>query len=201
VWRKVLAVLVAFLAVATTTAASMTRNSSSGTLAEGLVDGTDLPGAWVAYDTGGRQPSRRDLCGHSTKRRTPQDTASTAWAITPDNGPIFGERLERYANAAQVKRFLDGLKKLKVPCNWANPDDGTHWRTKRLVPPRVGGTGEIFLVTSRDRTDSFNYQVTLASGDTLLRGVLNSRHADRALLDRLIKIAWKKAQKKGVVSR
>ncbi|MET1002390.1 MAG: hypothetical protein ABWZ15_11315 [Acidimicrobiia bacterium] len=185
---------VALLIVVTTTAASGPSDSAPHPLGQGLVGKTDLPGTWFPFETSG-QSSSTDLCGRPLRRATPQDAASIAWAITPDNGPIFGERLERYSSAGEVKRLHDRTKKLKTPCNWTNPQDGTRWRTVRLTAPRVGQSGQAFLVTSRDRTDSFNYEVTLRSADTWLHVVLNSRRANRALLDELVEAAWTKAKK------
>ncbi len=57
----------------------------------------------------------------------------------------------------------------------------------------------VYLVTSRDRLGSFNYEVAIVSGDTVVGAVLNTRTPDRVLLDQLVGIAWEKAQRVSVV--
>jgi hypothetical protein len=85
-----------------------------------------------------------------------------------------------------------------LPCTFTT-DDGARWRTESRPPPTVGRDGRVYLVSSLDRSDSYNYEVAIVSGDVALRAVLNTRHPDRELLDELIAIAWTKAHAEGVV--
>ena len=157
---------------------------------------SDLPGHWHRFKAG--PASTTDLCG---RPRAPQqrtlDRESIAWAISPENGPIFGERLDQYSNPAAAAKGVEHDTNLTLPGEFTR-SDGTRWRTERLRAPGVGHHGQVFLVTSRDRRDSFNYEVAARSGDTVLRVALNSRRSDRRLLERLVGIAWTRAAASGL---
>ncbi len=49
----------------------------------------------------------------------------------------------------------------------------------------------MYLVINRDRTDSFNYEVSIPLGNSVLKMVLNSRVPNRELLDNLVARAYR----------
>ena len=157
--------------------------------------GEDLPGEWQHFDPESAH-SDTNLCGEPQSRFNPESSALTAWAVTPDDGPIFGERLEQFADQEQAAAVLD--QTLDLPCTFTT-DDGTQWRTEIQPPPIVGDDGRVYLVTSIDRPHSYNYEVAIVSNDVAFRAVLNTRKPDRELLDELVTIAWTKAKAEGVV--
>ena len=172
---------------------SCRSSTTTPRLSSGLVGASDLPGRWGPFKAG--PASTIDLCGRQLgPQQRVHATASIAWAVTPENAPIFGERLDQYPDRATAAKALAIAKTLPLPCEFTRAD-GTRWRTEWLRSPSVGADGRVFLVTSRDRPDAFNYEVVALSGDTLLRAVLNTRRPDRALLDRLVGIAWATARR------
>jgi hypothetical protein len=64
----------------------------------------------------------------------------------------------------------------------------------------VGDDSVLRLVTNLDRSDSYNYEVAVRSGDMLVNAVLNVRQPNRALLDDLIQRAWRRATEAKVVN-
>ena len=164
-------------------------------LTEALVTGEDLPGEWEHFDPESAH-SDTNLCGEPQSRPDPESSALTAWAVTPDDGPIFGERLEQFGDQEQAAAVLD--QTLDLPCTFTT-DDGAQWRTEIQPPPTVGDDGRVYLVTSVDRPDSYKYEVAIVSNDIAFRAVLNTRKPDRELLDELVTIAWTKAKAEGVV--
>ena len=171
-------------------------SSSPAALSSGLVAGKDLPGIWHPFRVGG-SPAQVNVCNQPLGRRPkPEQTAKTAWAVSPEHGPIFGERIERYAPGSVAK--IKAADKVRLPCDFT-ATDGSRWRTVRRTPPIEGTSSHVYLVSSRDRSDRFNYEVGIRSGDTYLLAVMNSQKPDRAELDRLVKIAWTKAQHNGLV--
>jgi len=138
------------------------------------------------------------MCGVAPAEAwTPAASAAVAMAVDPEDGPIFGERIERYEddNAATVALRAE----LDLPCEFTS-DSGSRWRMEKLEPPRVDAPGRVFLITSLDRPDSYNYEVAVVADDVVLLGSLNVRQPDRELLDRLIQIAWLKAADAEIVS-
>ncbi len=131
------------------------------------------------------------------KRPKPIAEAHVGWAIDAANGPIFGERIEQFKDSTTAERAVNTTK-VQLPCEFTLPD-GSRWRSERLAPPAVGGSGRITLLTSRDRADSYNYQVKIRSGSVVVSAVLNIRYSDPSRLERLVGIAWRKARNKGVV--
>ncbi len=59
----------------------------------------------------------------------------------------------------------------------------------------------MFLVTSRDRPDSYNYEAALHAGNLVWRVVLKVRQPNRDQLDQLLTIAWTTAISGGVVPK
>ncbi len=123
------------------------------------------------------------------------DSASTAWAVDPDNGPIVGERIERFADPGAALSVLD--EQLVVPCDFESAD-GSGWHTERLSPPAGVDSGRVFLVTSRDRPDSFNYQAAVIDGSVAMLVSLNSRTENRDLLDEILATAAARVSDAGV---
>jgi hypothetical protein len=188
---RLLIVVAGIIAVSSACSSS----SSPESLDAGLITARDLPGSWKAFKVG--PIPKNDVCGDPAGGLPkPRETASVAWAVSPDAGPIFGERLERYAPADTAK-ILKASRTLALPCDFRN--DGARWRTERLAPPTVGNSGHVYLVTNSDRTDSFNYIAIVRAGDTYLRTILNSRQPARSELDRLVRIAWTKARDSGLL--
>ena len=75
------------------------------------------------------------------------------------------------------------------------PEGGRcRWHTERLAEPDFESAGRVFLVTSRDRDDSFNFEAAVVDGNVAVFVSLNSRENDRALLDQLLAIAVAKAK-------
>ena len=156
-----------------------------------LVRASDLPGQWRSFDA--RGGGGGSFCGEITPSSPePRRSASTAFAVDPDDGPIFGERLEVYEQG-EATDVLEASRDLELPCEWTE-DGGARWRMTRETPPTVGDGGRVFLITSLDRPDSFNYEVATRSGDELLLVVVNQRTADRALVDQLVEITWRAMQ-------
>ena len=82
--------------------------------------------------------------------------------MTPDDGPIFGERIERFDDSDTVDTLVQ--YPLDVPCTFTR-EDGTRWRTERVDAFELGDNARVYLVRSLDRPDSFNYEVVIASDD------------------------------------
>ncbi len=164
-------------------------------LSAGLVRAADLPGEWTPFTSGPRPKS--DLCGEALaeSKPLPVDSASTAWAVDPDDGPILGERIERFADAGAALSVL--FEQLVVPCDFESAD-GSRWRTERLSPPAGVDSGRVFLVTSRDRPDSFNYEAAVIDGPVAILVSLNSRTENRDLLDEILATAVARAGDAGV---
>jgi hypothetical protein len=200
-WSRGRRVVFALLVLSMSGAAPAFAASSSVSLAGGLVDTADLPGGWSPYQSPPAVATGHDLCGRVVLNPvTPVESSSAAWTVTPDNGPIFGERIERYASTAAAKKAVARVRALPSSCSWADSTSGARWRTQKLSDPKVGGDGCVMLVTSRDRSDSYNYEVVVRSNDIVLHAVLNSRIANRAEVDQLLRIAWNKARTSGLVS-
>ncbi len=104
---------------------------------------------------------------------------------------MFGERIERFDDAAQAESVLH--LDLELPCDFQRADGG-RWHTERLAEPDFESAGRVFLVTSRDRDDSFNFEAAVVEGNVAVFVSLNSRENDRALLDQLLAIAVAKAK-------
>ena len=164
-------------------------------LSTGLVDAQELPGDWLPFEV---QPGEGSFCGvPSSGDAQPEQSAAVAMAIDPDDGPIFGERIERYGSGDAAMAALRG--DLDLPCEFTSTS-GSRWRMEALDPPNVGAAGRVFLITSLDRPDSYNYDAAIVSGDVVLLAALNTRQPDRELLDQLIDIAWSNAAKADLVS-
>lgn len=171
-------------------------SNDSGSIQQALVSADDLPGNWSYFEPSTPSGTDSDLCGEPRERPIPIDSAANAWALTPDDGPIFGERIERYSDDDRVSALLE--QPLETPCTFTQ-NDGTRWRTEELESLELGDRARVFLVTSLDRPDSFNYEVAVVSGDVVVLAVLNTRRPNRELLDELVRIAWSKAVREGVV--
>jgi hypothetical protein len=172
---------------------------ADGSLAAGLVNASDLPGVWASFAAPVLTETGHDLCGaRYVGPSKPIEEASTAFAITPDNGPIFGERIERFRDEKSAKRSIAHDDGLKTPCRFTD-QQGSRWQTDRLAPPRVGEEGSVLIVKSRDRNHSYNYEVAARSGLIVVRTVLNTRKPSRALLDELVAAAWAKAKSSDVI--
>lgn len=175
---------------------------STSRLAEATVRATDLPPpAWKPYPAAPpSDPARicgRDVAVFGIFVPAPIDAARAAWARDPANGPIFGERIERYQKG-MATRWLAHTAQGSPSCDWT--ESGTHWRASVEAPPALGIESRVTLITNLDRPDSYNYEVAVRSGDVLLRAVLNVRKSDRPLLDDLLKRAWQRAQKAHAVT-
>jgi len=169
---------------------------STSQLAKATVRASDLPPpAWKAFAAPPpSDPARicgRDVAVFGIFVPGAIEAARTAWARDPTNGPIFGERIERYQKGMATK-WLAQTAQGSPSCEWT--EAGTHWRASVEAPPTVGIEGRITLITNLDRPDSYNYEVAVRSGDVLLRAALNVRRPDRPLLDDLLKRAWRRAQ-------
>ena len=125
------------------------------------------------------------------------EAARAAWARDPTDGPIFGERIERYQKGMAAKWLAQTAQGLPS-CEWT--EAGNRWRASVEAPPTVGVEGRVTLITNLDRPDSYNYEVAIRSGDILLRVALNVRQPDRPLLDDLLERAWKRAQRAHTVA-
>ncbi|MEZ5272176.1 MAG: hypothetical protein R2694_07690 [Ilumatobacteraceae bacterium] len=60
----------------------------------------------------------------------PDQSAAVAMAMDPDKGPIFGERIERYADGNAAMAALRG--DLDLPCEFTSTS-GSRWRMEALV--------------------------------------------------------------------
>jgi hypothetical protein len=179
-------VLFAVLIVVLTGVAA--RTPSSGR----LLALSDMPHGWTDYAVSSTNPPSIDNCGHKRPSGpSPVDVAADAWAKDAQEGPIFGERIERFASPAEAKRAATSSS-LRLPCTWTSAD-GAHLETVRVAAPKFGANSRIELVKNLDPPGSFNYEVAMRSGDTLVLAVLNSRGANRPLLDRLLAKAWRAA--------
>jgi hypothetical protein len=165
----------------------------------GLLRSGDLPApTWQSSPAQGS--SRATVCGEPLRsdRPAPEDTASIAWARDRNDGPIVGERIERYGSARKAhdvyatKAIVDG-------CTWT--EDGAHWRAAYADDPDLGDASQVVLITSTDRSDSFNYEVAIRSGDSLVLLVVNLRHPDRRLVNAAVDAAWTRALESGAVDR
>jgi len=105
-------------------------------------------------------------------------------------GPIFGERIER--STARPRRSACNLIRFASAMHM-DIRDGAHLETVRVAAPKFGANSRIELVKNLDPPGSFNYEVGMRSGDTLVLAVLNSRGANRPLLDRLLAKVWRVA--------
>jgi hypothetical protein len=170
----------------------------TGPLSAGLLHVSDLTGKWTSF-TPARSRPKVNMCGEpfAASAPLPVDTASVAWAVDPNNGPIIGERIERFANSNAAISVLD--KQLGVPCDYTSAD-GSRWHTERLSPPTSADGSRMFLVTSRDRPDSFTYQAAVINGPVAILLVLNSRTANRHLLDDVLATAMHRAKDAGLTS-
>jgi hypothetical protein len=177
--------------------AASCSSSDSGSIHTALVSAEDLPGTWEYFEPTPSPYRTMDLCGQPRIRPTPASSAATGWAVTPDDGPIFGERIERFASSDDVDTLVN--HPLDVPCTFTR-EDGGRWRTEQVEGFELGDDSRVYLVTSLDRPDSFNYQVLIASESVALLTVLNTEEPDRALLDDLVQIAWSKAKDEGIVN-
>jgi hypothetical protein len=180
----------------TTVLVASCSSGDSGSINAALVSAEDLPGTWEYFESTPSPYRTVDLCGQPRTRPTPASSAATGWAPTPDDGPIFGERIERFASSDDLDTLVN--HPLDVPCTFTR-EDGGRWRTEQVEGFELGDDSRVYLVTSLDRPDSFNYQVLIASDAVALLTVLNTRKPDRALLDDLVQIAWSKAVDEGVV--
>jgi hypothetical protein len=131
----------------------------------GLVDSADLPGTWDSFEPQSDGP-RHDPCGRPVPDHPAAlESAAVAWAVDPSDGPIFGERIARYEDADQAMSVL--YSDTALPCDFESPS-GARWHAEWLDDPAVGDLGRVYLVTSRDGPDSFNYEVAIVSGDTVV---------------------------------
>ena len=169
--------------------------SGTGSITAALVTGEDLPGDWEFFKVSPPTELGKDLCGQPSTPFEPSIEASTAWAIDPDDGPIFGERIGQLESGDDAEAVVTHA--LDVPCTLTR-SDGSRWRTEQLEPLTLGDASRIYLTTSLDRPDSFNYHVAIASDGIVLLEVLNTRTPNRDLLDELTHIAWSKAADEGV---
>lgn len=176
--------------------ASACRDSGQpASLSTALVAAQDLPGDWLPFEA---ESGEGSFCGvPSPGDAQPEQSAAVAMAIDPDDGPIFGERIERYGSGDAAMAALRG--DLDLPCEFTSTS-GSRWRMEALDPPNVGAAGRVFLITSLDRPDSYNYDAAIVSGDVVLLAALNTRQPDRELLDQLIDIAWSNAANADLVS-
>jgi hypothetical protein len=157
----------------------------------GLLETSQLPAGWHPYRTRGPIP-KRGLCGDPLPENYPKPTrrAAAAWALDATDGPIFGERIETFASRSAAYRTIRLIPATRFPCDFET--ETGRWRTEAQAPPRVRGGGTVRLILNRDRTDSYNYEVAIPSGRSVLRMVLNARTPDRALLDALVERAWQR---------
>ncbi len=155
---------------------------------DGLLATTQMPKGWHPYPAQALI-SKTDLCGapFPADIPTPQRQAAAAWTIDPNNGPIFGERVEQYKDGSEFRASTRDAS--RFPCEFVQ--GGTRWRTTAAAPPRSGSGGSVRLVINQDRTDSFNYEVAIPLGSSVLKMVLNSRVPNRELLDNLVARAYR----------
>jgi hypothetical protein len=164
--------------------------SSKHPLQRALISAEDLPGKWSRYrpdETSGGP----GICG-VTPPATPEPLAeaATAWAGDPIEGPIFGERIELYANGDAARRLSNSWR-LPLPCEWF--EDGTTWRATFDPAIQLGDDNRVILIENIGDDATYNYDVALRRGDALVRFVLNVRQPDRPLLEELVRRGWDKA--------
>lgn len=161
-----------------------------------LLTAGELPGEWHDYEPPGGDGSH-PFCGElpDPSLPEPEEQAGDAWRQDPDHGPFFGQRIERY-DGGGADEVLQASKERDLPCEWE--EDGVRWRAIREPDLGLGDDGRVFLVINLERPDSFNYYVSVRSGDVLSLAAFNSRTADRSLLEELMDRAWERSTEAGV---
>lgn len=174
------------------------ESSTPVPLEDGLLSISQLPGGWKVFplpdDPGGESEGP---CGEDPTGPEPEETAAAAWIQDPDDGPIFGIRLERL-DGSGAEDVMEAGEERELPCEW--DEDGGSWRMTRLSAPDLGDESILNLVVSLDRPDSFNYHAAIRSDDVLLLAVLNIRHPDEDLLNELLTVLWQHNLAAGLVS-
>lgn len=161
-----------------------------------LVQEAELPRPdWTSFRVSSNAP-KVNLCGKTVDVPEPIRKTAIAWIRDPNDGPIFGERIEVY-KAGDAEKRLGASKLPKDSCDWSR--DGANWRSTFEKPLDLGDDSRLTLITSRDRPDSFNYEMAVRSGDVLVLTVLNIRAENRELADQLCMLAWNKAVEEGIV--
>jgi hypothetical protein len=160
-------------------------------LASRLVSQEDLPGAWVPYSSANSAPTT-DLCGRPRSADpVPIETQRAAFAIDPVEGPIYGERIERYGSPAEAERRVQLASDLPLPCD-QDGEEG-RWRTTADTPIRLGADAHLYLTRKPDDTGSFNYTGVFRDGSVVISFVVNTYSSDRPRLERLMTITWEQA--------
>jgi hypothetical protein len=164
-------------------------------LASRLVSQEDLPGTWVPYSPAKSAPTT-DLCGRPwSADPVPIETRRVAFAIDPTEGPIYGERIDRYVSKAEAERRVQLAADLPLPCD-QDGEEG-RWRTTVDTPLRLGADAHLFLTRKPDDTGSFNHTGLFRDGAVVISFVVNTYSLDRPTLERLMTITWEQATRHG----
>src|SRR5262249_41852463 len=95
--------------------------AGGGPIADGLVRASDLPGMCVPFTPAAPTEGGHDLCGEPlTGTQQSIDEASIAWAMTPGDGPIFGERIERFQGVKPARQAIAYGEQLRTPCRFTD---------------------------------------------------------------------------------
>jgi hypothetical protein len=153
---------------------------------------------WTALAQSSSVPVAK-VCGKLVAPSPPKPASVVADGLIrdPTDGPVFGERIERYAHGDAAKEFVATQRTVAV-CKWT--ESGTHWSETVLTPPKLGDEARLTLILNLDRPDSFNYEMAVRSGDVVLHAVLNSRTAAQDFATQLLDTAWAKAQHARIVN-
>lgn len=177
----VILLVIAALLGSASSIAGVERGRSSD-LARALVRKRDMPAGWSRYeprqDGGGFR-----VCGEPPTSRHPRDQESIAFAEDPDYGPIFGERIE-ILDRKKAQSSMKQRQDLALPCEWDQYD--THWQAVAEPTLDVEAENVVYRIDNLSGPSTFNYEVAVRRGGTLLLFVLNTRTQDRELLTHLV---------------
>ncbi len=165
------------------------------TLAPGVLTAADLPsGDWQPYTPAPNGPGRGRICGIAIDPTRPEPTAEAAgaWATDPTNGPIVGERIERYrAGDASLALTAERLTST-FPCEF--DDQSSHWRDSAVSLQPVGDDTWAYVIESVTGVKGFTYEAIVRRGDDLIKFVLSVRSPNVSLLQDVVDRGLEKAK-------
>ena len=151
----------------------------------------DMPTAWSVYVQPATSPGVRrtkGTCGGPYRAPTPTEAEPTAaFALDDDAGPVFGERIERYA-PGHAPATSAGLLR-DMPCT--RTDGPVRWRATplRRVHLREADTEYLLRELSGPFPFTYNDEYRVWRGDDVIAVVLSSRTPDRKLAETLARRA------------
>ncbi len=141
--------------------------------------------------------SPTSVCGDPLPRLPSiQQKAYAAWTTNPQDGPIFGERIEEYHPGDLARlRTAESSVRSKPPCP-VTSTGGDHLHALPLAAPTVGTHGSAVVIQdpSRPKGWRYVYQVGAQLGSRyLVLFSLGVRQPDTGLLDKLVEDGYRKA--------